>query len=40
MLTSHDPSRDDEGVNAIVDLAQAVFPDTHAAFEGMAIDVG
>ena len=31
---------DDEGVNAIVDQAQAVFPDTHAAFEGMEIKVG
>jgi phosphoribosyl 1,2-cyclic phosphodiesterase len=40
VLTSHDPSRTDDGVNAIVDLAQAVFPETHAAFEGMEIRVG
>jgi len=40
ILTSHDPSRDDDGVNQIVDLARQVFPETHAAYEGMRIDVG
>lgn len=40
ILTSHDPSRDDDGVNAIVDRAQEFFANTHAAFEGMEIEVG
>ncbi len=40
ILTSHDPSRDDAGVNRIVDMAQQVFSETHAAFEGMKILVG
>lgn len=40
VLTSHDPNRDDDGINAIVEEAQEKFPETHAAFEGMEIHVG
>jgi ribonuclease BN (tRNA processing enzyme) len=40
ILTSHDPSRDDEGVAAIEEQARQVFADTDAAFEGMEIEVG
>jgi len=39
VLTSHDPNRTDELVDAIVDAAREEFPNTIAAAEGMVIDV-
>lgn len=40
VLTSHDPSRTDEQIDALVDLAQGIFPNTVAAAEGMQLRVG
>ncbi len=40
VLTSHDPSRDDDGIDRIVEQARQDFENTHAAFEGMRIEVG
>ncbi len=40
VLTSHDPSRTDDQVDMILEMAQAEFPDTEAAAEGMKIQVG
>jgi ribonuclease BN (tRNA processing enzyme) len=37
VLTSHDPSRSDDGVDDIVRLARARFPLTAGAYPGMAI---
>jgi phosphoribosyl 1,2-cyclic phosphodiesterase len=37
ILTSHDPDRTDEGVDAIVHAARKRFPATDAAFEGQTI---
>ena len=37
ILTSHDPSHTDADVDRILAEARAVFPETHAAFEGMQI---
>lgn len=37
VLTSHDPSHTDADVDEILAKARAVFPETHAAFEGMQI---
>jgi len=39
VLTSHDPTRTDELVDAIVDAAREEFPDTIAAAEGMVIEI-
>lgn len=40
VLYHHDPQRDDVGVAAIESLARQFFPDSHAAREGMEIDLG
>jgi len=40
VLTSHDPARADEEVDAIVAQAREQFPDTEAAAEGMKFEVG
>ncbi len=40
VLYHHDPQRDDAGVAAIEALARQVFPESHAAKEGMEIDLG
>jgi phosphoribosyl 1,2-cyclic phosphodiesterase len=40
MLTSHDPARTDDEIDEILRLAQAVFPDTVIATEGVSITVG
>jgi ribonuclease BN (tRNA processing enzyme) len=37
ILTSHDPDRSDDGIDAIRSSARTLFPRTDAAFEGMAI---
>lgn len=37
-LTSHDPTRTDELVDAIVEAAREEFPDTHALAEGSVIE--
>jgi ribonuclease BN (tRNA processing enzyme) len=37
ILTSHDPDRSDDGIDAIRSAARARFPRTDAAFEGMSI---
>ena len=40
ILTSHDPGRTDDEVDAIVAQAREVFPNTEAAAEGMKFEVG
>jgi phosphoribosyl 1,2-cyclic phosphodiesterase len=40
LLTSHDPSRTDEEIDAICDLASRRFPNTQAVAEGMVVEVG
>jgi phosphoribosyl 1,2-cyclic phosphodiesterase len=40
VLTSHDPSRADDEIDAIVEAAQALFPATDAAREGLTFEVG
>lgn len=40
ILTSHDPSRSDDEVDAIADRARAEFAATEAAYEGMTFRVG
>jgi phosphoribosyl 1,2-cyclic phosphodiesterase len=40
LLTSHDPSRTDDEVDAIVELARKRFPNTEAVAEGMVVEVG
>jgi ribonuclease BN (tRNA processing enzyme) len=37
ILTSHDPDRSDDGIDAIRSAARTRFPRTDAAFEGMSI---
>lgn len=37
VLTSHDPDRSDDGIDAMKTAARARFPRTDAAFEGMSI---
>ena len=37
ILTSHDPQRRDDAVDAIVGRAQALFPRTEAAYSGLSI---
>jgi ribonuclease BN (tRNA processing enzyme) len=37
VLTSHEPNRTDDGVDAIVAEARAVFPSVEAAYEGQQI---
>lgn len=39
ILTSHDPSRSDDEIDAIVAMAREQFPNTEAAAEGMKFDV-
>lgn len=39
VLTSHDPERHDDEIDAIVEMARREFSNTDAAFEGMKIDV-
>jgi phosphoribosyl 1,2-cyclic phosphodiesterase len=39
-LTSHDPTRADEEIDAIVAQARELFPNTEAAAEGMKFEVG
>lgn len=36
-LTHHDPTRTDGGVDALVASAREIFPNTHAAFEGLEL---
>ena len=40
ILTSHDPGRADDEIDAIVAQAREVFPNTDAAAEGMKFEVG
>jgi ribonuclease BN (tRNA processing enzyme) len=37
LLTSHDPSRTDDEVDAVVEAARAMFPATSAVYEGMEV---
>lgn len=39
VLTSHDPSRSDDAIDAIVEQARAEFPNTEAAIEGGSVEV-
>jgi phosphoribosyl 1,2-cyclic phosphodiesterase len=39
VLVSHDPARTDDEIDALVALAQASFPNTKAAFEGMTFEL-
>ena len=39
VLTSHDPFRTDDEIDAIVALARREFPNVEAAYEGLAIDL-
>ena len=39
VLVSHDPGRSDDEIDAAVTAAQAVFPATEAAFEGMELEL-
>lgn len=39
VLTSHDPSRTDDEIDAILERARAVFPNTVAAVEGSSVEV-
>jgi len=38
-LTSHDPSRTDDQVDEIADLARQQFPNTSAVYEGLRIEI-
>jgi ribonuclease BN (tRNA processing enzyme) len=40
ILTSHDPSRDDDAIDALLEDARSVFPRTEAAREGETVWVG
>jgi ribonuclease BN (tRNA processing enzyme) len=40
ILTSHDPTRADDEIDAIVAQAREHFPNTEAAAEGMKFEVG
>ena len=40
ILTSHDPGRSDDEIDAIVAQAREHFPNTEAAAEGMKFEVG
>jgi phosphoribosyl 1,2-cyclic phosphodiesterase len=39
ILTSHDPSRTDDAVSRLTELASTRFPATTAAYEGLQIDI-
>lgn len=38
-LTHHDPTRDDDGVDRLVELARAIYPRVAAAYQGLVLEL-